>query len=162
MAKTNVKDISAFLKSNIQDSETKFIDVSERFRGADGKPIKWEIKMVNADQERRIEKKCTIEKRDRRSGSITQIRDDNEYISSIAAYAVVFPDLMDSELQRDWGAKGAVDLLRKMLSPGELVRLSRAVLTLSGLGDDALDGDVEFEDGEPISDIEADAEYAKN
>lgn len=161
MAKTQVKDLSAFLKSNVQKSDTKFLEVTDRFTDANGKPIKWEIRRVCADDERLIEKRCTEERKDRRTGTITQIRDDNEYISALAAHAVVFPDLLDAELQASWGAQGAIDLLRKLLTPGELVRLSRAVLTLSDLDDDYLERDIEFE-GEPLDNVTMDAEYAKN
>lgn len=161
MAKTNVLDLSAFLKENVESDSTKFIELSDRFKGKDGSPMKWEIRIVSADDERLIEKKCTNEKRDRRTGTITQIRDDNEYITALAAHGVVFPDLKDKGLQNSWGVSTAVDLLRKMLTPGELVKLSRAVLQMSGLGDVDMDEDLDLEDG-PASSIESDANYAKN
>lgn len=158
---TNVRDMSAFLKQNVADTDKKLIVVSERFVDANGEPQKWEIRRINADEDRKIEKHCTTEKRDRRTGTITQIRDDGEYVASIAAMAVEYPNLKDKDVQKSWDANSPVDLLRKMLTSGELLKLSKAVLKLSGLGDEELDEDVELID-EPVSSVKADAEYAKN
>ena len=158
---TNVQDMSAFLKQNVVGNDTKCLVVSDRFLDGNGDPIKWEIKLITADDDRKIEKHCTTEKRDRRTGTITQIRDDGEYVASIAAWAVVYPDLKNKDVQKSWGADSPVDLLRKMLSSGELLKLSRAVLKLSGLSDEDIDEDVEL-DEDPISEVQADADHAKN
>lgn len=158
---TNVQDMSAFLKQNVVDNDKKYVVVSDRFLDKNGDPIQWEIKLITADDDRKIEKHCTTEKRDRRTGTITQIRDDNEYVASIAAWAVVYPDLKNRDVQKSWGADSPVDLLRKMLSSGELLKLSKAVLKLSGLGDEEIDEDIEFAD-EPVSNVKADSEHTKN
>lgn len=156
--KSNTYNISAFFVENEAGEQTKQIIVSEKFVDKDGNPIPWTIKKISGERERLIENGCVTERVDRRTGTVTQLRDDNLYIASLAADAVVFPDLANSELQKNRGAKGKVDLLRKMLSVGELLRLSTAVTEFSGLGDD-LNKDIDYEEK---SQAEIDAEYVKN
>lgn len=144
--------LKAFFKSNLPKAEQRKVFISDRFCDENGKVVYWTIEPVTAEMEKKISDSVITERRDKRTGSITQIRDDAEYMARLSASAVVFPDLGDKELQADWKAGSKVELLRKMLTVGELVRLAEEVSKVSGLDLDE----------ESVSEMEAEIEYAKN
>lgn len=145
-----------FFKENKVEDEIKEIVVSRNFIDDDGRPIKWQIRPLSSYEEKLIDDSITTEKKDRRTGTITTVRDDSEYVARLAAQAVVFPDLGDRELQKSYSTptkpiRTKVELLREMLSAGELLKLSLEVSNLSGLNID-----------DQPTDYESDLEYAKN
>lgn len=153
MAKT--RSLTAFLKPNKVEKEPNRIYVTDSFIDEEtGKPILWEIKPVSAEREKLISDSVVTEKRDKATGTITQVRDDAEYLARLSADAVVYPDLLDVGLQKSYGVNKATTLLRKMLSVGELVKLASEVMRVSGLTED----DAELKQLE----LEADIEASKN
>lgn len=151
--------VKNFLKQNKLPEETKDVFVSDRFIDENKRPILWKIRALSSYEEKLIDESVKKDKKDKRTGTITTVRDDNEYIARIAAQAVVFPDLGDKELQSSYSTSTKVittkaDLLREMLSAGELLKLGIAVSNLSGLNLD--------EDDDKKSDYETDLEHAKN
>ena len=82
--------------------------VSDRF--GDGKLL-WEIRAVREAELRKMER---------------------ETEENLCAAAVVFPDLTDRKLLESYGAKNGVEVLQKMLTPAEYLRLQKAVMTLNG------------------------------
>lgn len=128
------RSLSAFL--NPLKVENELVEVSDRFIGEDGKPVKWEIRAIGSKENDQLMRKHT--KRDKKTKQ--EIFDRTSYINDLVASAVVYPDLKNSELQQAYGVLGEVELLQKMLSVmGEFMRLSESVQKLSGL-------DVEDED----------------
>ena len=114
------------------ESETVGYTASPRFRGADGKPIEWRIKAITTEQDEALRqgaKKRTLIPGTRETK--TEINYDT-YISSMVCACVVHPNLNDAELQTSYGAVGAADLLRKMLTPGEYSDLALAVQQNNG------------------------------
>lgn len=121
------RSLSAFL--NPVKVENELVEVSDRFVGEDGKPVKWEIKAIESRENDQLMRKHT--KRDKKTKQ--EIFDRNSYINELVASAVVFPDLRNAELQKAYGVLGNVELLQNMLLVGEFMRLSESVQKLSGL-----------------------------
>lgn len=121
------RSLAAFL--NPVKVENELVEVSDRFVGEDGKPVKWEIKAIESRENDQLMRKHT--KRDKKTKQ--EIFDRNSYINELVASAVVFPDLRNAELQKAYGVLGNVELLQKMLLVGEFMRLSESVQKLSGL-----------------------------
>lgn len=53
--------------------------------------------------------------------------DQDKFMIEMTLKSVVFPNLNDAELQGNWDAIGAEELLKAMLTPGELADLYSAV-----------------------------------
>lgn len=152
---SKVNSLEAFLMQNKVEKEPEKVYVTDSFIDENGKPIYWEIRPIGSDEEKKISDSVTKNEKDKRTGTITQIRDDAEYLARLSAQAVVFPDLGDRELQESYGRRvtDKTTLLRKMLSVGELVNLAENVMRISGLAVDEED---------TIAQLEADIEYSKN
>lgn len=108
--------------------ENKKVVVSKRFV-EDGKPVEWEIRAIGEKENAALEKKYTTQ--EKRTGS--QVFHRNAYVHQLVADAVVFPDLTNAELQKNFQVLGASELLQTMLSSGEFAYLSEEVSELSGL-----------------------------
>ena len=57
---------------------------------------------------------------------------EKETEENLCAAAVVFPDLQDRKLWESYGAKSSAEVLQKMLTPAEYLRLQKAVMVLNG------------------------------
>lgn len=133
-----MSSLNAFL--NPIQVENKEVVVSNRFQ-EDGKPVPFTIRPITQEENKLLIKRFT--KRDKKGN---ETFDRAEYVQSMTASAVVFPDLTNAELQKAYGVLGESALLQKMLYVGEYAELARAVQELSGLD----------------SDINEDIEEAKN
>lgn len=58
---------------------------------------------------------------------------------ALSVACITYPDLQDAALQEAWGVRGAEDLLKKMLLPGEYLLLSDWIAELCGF-------DIQMED----------------
>ncbi|MBE5966414.1 MAG: phage portal protein [Lachnospiraceae bacterium] len=133
-----MKSLNAFLNPIVV--ENKEVIVSNRFV-EDGKSVPFIIRPITQEENKLLIKKFT--KRDKKGN---ETFDRAEYVQSMTASAVVFPDLTNAELQKAYGVLGESTLLQKMLYVGEYAELAQAVQELSGLD----------------SDINEDIEEAKN
>lgn len=127
------RSLAAFLKPVTVENE--LIEVSDRYRDENGKPVKWEIRAITSKENDQLMRKHT--KRDKKTKQ--EIFDRTSYTNDLVASAVVYPDLKNAELQNAYGVLGEVELLQKMLIMGEFMKLSEEVQKISGL-------DIEDED----------------
>lgn len=124
-------NLSAFLNP-VKEENCKFV-ASNRFIGEDGKPEKWEIKTITAEEDEAIRKACTKKVPvNGRKGQFTQETDFNKYLGSLAAACTVYPNLNSTELQNGYGVMGADILLKKMLNAGEYTEYLAKVQELNG------------------------------
>lgn len=124
-----------FYKENKREADEVEYIASESFTDGEGRPVPWKLRPVTADEESRIRESCTETKVDKRTGVINEIFHDQKYTVALTCQGVVFPDLMNSNLQSSYGARGASSLLKKMLNAGELQSLALKVIEVSGLDD---------------------------
>lgn len=125
--------LSAFLKQNALSVENEKHVISDRFADENG-PIPWEIRALSEDENQAIRKSCT--KLSGRKGPKVPETDYNAYLAKLTAEAVVYPNLKDAKLQESYGALGADDLLKKMLTAGEYAELLAIVQDVSGFSED--------------------------
>lgn len=152
---SQAKSLVAFLKENKVEKKPEKIFVTDSFIDPKtGKALLWEIRPIGSEEEKKISDAVVRTTTDRRTGTVTQIRDDAEYLAGLSAQSVVFPDLKDKELQDSYGVRSQVDLLRKLLTVGELLRLAENVMRISGLDLDDADTNAKR--------IEAEIDLAKN
>ncbi|MFV0497492.1 MAG: phage tail assembly chaperone [Candidatus Fimivivens sp.] len=121
----------AFLRSAAKMPENVKAVISKRFIDeSTGEPIPWELRAITEDEHAAIKDACTSKNlfKGRMSSSFNTTR----YNRMLAAASVVYPDLKDAELQKDYGVIGADELLGKMLLPGEMIALQQLVTEING------------------------------
>lgn len=124
-----------FAKNKIQREEEMFV-VTKAFVGPDGLPIEWKLKPLEQDEIDALRKSCFTYD----SKTKTKSLDESKFSARLITEAVVFPDLLNVELQKSYGVNNAEALLKKMVSsPGEYRRLSEKVLQMAELDESLAD-----------------------
>jgi hypothetical protein len=116
--------------------ENKEVIISNRFLEKD-KPVPFIIRPITQEENKYLIKKFS--KRDKKGADTF---DRAEYVQAMTASAVVFPDLTNAELQKEYGVLGESALLQKMLYVGEYATLAQAIQEISGL-DKNINEDIE-------------------
>ena len=137
---TDMSNFSAFMKSNKKQRSNELYAATKSLTDGNGVPLLWELRPVTTRENEAIREQCTTEVQvPGKPGMYRQRVDTSEYQAKLMAAAVVTPNLNDAELQGNWDAIGAEELLKAMLTPGELVDLYSAVSQASdfeaGMGD---------------------------
>lgn len=122
-----MSSLKAFL--NPIKVENKEVTVSNRFM-ENGKPVPFIIRPITQKENEILIKKYS--KKDKKG---VETFNRTEYVQALTASAVVFPDLSDAELQKQYGL-GEAECLKNMLFVGEYAVLAQEVQTLSGLDED--------------------------
>lgn len=102
--------------------------VMKRVLDKDGNPVPWIIEQIPQEEFNMIKKDHTTVTRDKRTKKMSEEFDDDGFNLALMVRAVKFPNLKDKELMESYGVKTGKGLIKKMLSVGELARLSEAVL----------------------------------
>ena len=127
-----MSDFSIFMAGNANQVENVKYVASKRFV-VDGKPVEWEIKAINSDLDEALRKECT--KRvpiAGKRGQYNQETDTDKYIAKMCVACTVYPNLNDVELQNSYGVKDGVELLKRMLLPGEYIEYKAKVMEVNG------------------------------
>lgn len=133
-----MSNLQAFFAQNAEQAETVKEVISTRFKDEKGNPIPFEFKSISRDHDKEIRKSCT--KRTRvKKGSYQNELDQDTYLEKFIAACIVFPNLKDAELQKSYGVMGDVELLKKMLLPGELADASLVAQEINGYDKDMND-----------------------
>lgn len=130
-----MSDMSMFFAGNAALEVSEDFVVSERFKDAEGKPVKWKLRSITEEQNSEI-RKASTRKVKGKGGIHTPELDANEYMARLMTSCVVFPDLQNADLQKSYSVKGAEVLLRKMLLPGEFAALGERVQSMNGFDQD--------------------------
>lgn len=134
-----MSNLSGFLAQNKVKTDNIFYPASKSFLDENGEVLKWELRALTTDEDVSIRDSCqTIEVTKKRQKVSFN---SNLYYQKMVAKSVVFPDLLNAELQDSYGVKNEFDLLGKMLLPGEFADLSAKVTDLCGF--DAMDEQVD-------------------
>ncbi len=128
-----MSNLSAFLHANVEQVENAQFSPSARFKGEDGKPVKWEIGCITADEYARIRSSCIRQVQvPGKKNQVTAQLDTYTFQAKICAACTVFPPLNDAKLQDDWGVKTPEALLGKMLIGGEFDDYVTKVFRVNG------------------------------
>lgn len=131
--------ISAFLQPPVTD-ETKEVIISQRFKGADGEPVPFVLRVINQAVNSRLIKQCTTNKK--QNGMVYQQLDSDRYGKLLIQACVAEPNFKDTELCSYYGTLDPLEVPEKMLTVGEYNKLVTAIKELNGL----LETDEELEE----------------
>lgn len=127
---------AAFMAQNVSKIENRKMVISKRFKDENGKPIEWEIRAIDSDENEDIQRRATIRQPVfGQRGAYSNDMDKVKYGYLLAAASVVYPDLKDVELQDSYGVKTPEALLKKMLYPAEFGELLSQIGDLSNMED---------------------------
>ena len=137
-----MSNIKHFLKANKKVKGNTFYVASENFLDDKGNPLKWEIKPLSAKDNERIKDECTtiIETKGYKARPKIDVKlmQAKQIVSS-----VVFPDLLNAELQDSYGVNEPEELLFAILDEaGEYQNLVQFIMKFNKL-DVSLDEKIE-------------------
>ena len=136
--------LALFMKGNKKQRTNTFYPATKSLVDKDGKPLMWEIKPITTKEDETIRDSCTYEVPI--PGKRNQFRikiDANAYMTKQIAASVVFPNLLDAELQDSYGVKTPEALLKEMVDdPTEFAEFATFVRESSGF-DESINDAVE-------------------
>ena len=133
-----MSNMSLFMKKNKAVKENTTYAATKSLCDADGNPVLWEIKTVSTKESEKIKGECIKEApvKGKGKGKSNQYKTEFDYIKyneRMIVESVVFPDLLNAELQDSYGVKTPGDLLKEMIdSPSEYNELLAFVQQFSG------------------------------
>lgn len=127
-----MSNLTAFLSQNALKVENVKYVASKRFINGKGKPEEWELKCIDSKENERLKKQCAKITRLTKRDSPTLQTDYDVYLGKLVVACTVYPNLNDAELQNSYGAMGAEELIKTMLTPGEYIDLVNKVQDING------------------------------
>ena len=128
-----MSNLSAFLNP-VSLYEEKEVVVSKRFQDEDGKPVPFKIRSLTSEEMDAIVKKST--RTIRNKGQITEQLDNTAMAKNIILAGTVEPDFTAKEVCERYGVLDPSMVPGRMLLAGERVKLSDAIMELSGYNED--------------------------
>lgn len=125
-----MSNIKAFLQPPIMD-ETKEVVISKRFKGADGEPAPFIIRVIDQETNTKLIRQAT--KKVKSNGQIMQELDNEKYGKLLVQTCVVEPNFKDAELCAYYKTMDPLDVPGRMLTIGEYNRLVYAIKELNEL-----------------------------
>ncbi len=121
------ENLQAFLLENaIKADEIEYV-ASSRFV-IKGNPVPWKITPITNDENEALVNRCKHKQFVPGTREAVVRVDQEEYAASLICACVTYPNLNSEQLQTSYGAVGAADLVKKMLTPGEYQDLFSAVM----------------------------------
>ena len=112
----------------------KKVVISNRFKDEDGNPVEWELKALDAGTQQKIRSESMEMDAFGSGKNDAKVKMNfNSAKANIlsAVKAVVFPDLLNAELQNSYGVRTPEELIGKMLLPDEFDRLIDEIKSVS-------------------------------
>lgn len=126
--------LALFMKGNKKQRTNGFYPATKSLLDKDGNPLMWEIKPISTKEDEAIRDACTSEVPI--PGKRNQFRikiDANAYMTKQLAASVVYPNLLDAELQDSYGVKTPDALLKEMVDdPTEFAEFAAFVREFNG------------------------------
>lgn len=134
-------NLSLFLKKNKKTKANTFYQATKLLCDENGEPLKWEIKPLTTKESESIRSNCTTEVPVPGKRGVYRPKVDGEmYTAKLISSCVVFPDLLNAELQDSYGVKTPEDLIRAMIdNPVEYNNFAEFVQNYSGLDETLAD-----------------------
>ena len=123
-----MSDIKAFLQPPVMD-ETREVVISKRFKGADGEPAPFIIRVIDQETNTKLIRQAT--KKVKSNGQIIQELDNEKYGKLLVQTCVVEPNFKDAELCSYYKTMDPLDVPGRMLTIGEYNRLVYAIKELN-------------------------------
>ncbi len=123
-------NIKAFLQPPVME-KTEKVFLSDRFKGEDGKPVPFVIRVIDQETNDKLVNQAT--KKTKKSGMIFQELNNEKYMKLLIQACVVEPNFKDSEICAYYKTVDPLDVPGRMLSVGEYSQLSKAIRKLNGI-----------------------------
>ena len=111
--------------------EEKKVWISRRFKGEDGKPLPFVIRVIDQETDAKLLKQAT--RKNRVNGQMVQEMDADRYGKLLADACVVEPNFRDSEVCADHKTTDPLEVPGRMLTAGEYNRLVGEIRKLNEL-----------------------------
>lgn len=111
-----MSNINMFFKKNKPTKENVFYPATKSLTDKNGDPLMWEIKPLTTRENELIQEACIKEVP--MGGRTKQYRskiDHCQYMCQTLVKSIVFPDLLNAELQDSYGVKKPEELLKEMI-----------------------------------------------
>lgn len=125
-------NLQAFLAENAIKTENIKYVASKRFIDANKNPIEWEIRTITNDEDEAIRNSCKEKSFIPGTREVSIKMNQDKYAAELICACVVYPNLNNAQLQTSYGAVGAQELVKKMLTPGEFTDLFLMVSQANG------------------------------
>lgn len=125
-----MSDIKAFLQPPVMN-ETREVVISKRFKGADGNPVPFVLRVIDQETNNKLIRQAT--KKVKANGQIMQELDNEKYGKLLVQTCVVEPNFKDAELCSYYQTMDPLDVPGRMLTVGEYNRLVYAIKELNEL-----------------------------
>mgnify|MGYP002708850154 FL=1 len=123
-------DIKAFLQPPVMNEEKEVV-ISKRFRGEDGKPVPFVIRVIDQETNGKLLKQAM--RKTKLNGQIVQELDSDKYGKLLVQACVVSPDFRDAEVCAHYKTSDPLDVPGRMMTVGEYNRLVKAIKELNEL-----------------------------
>lgn len=139
-----MSNLSLFLKKNKIQKQNTFYPATKSLVDEKGEPLLWEIKAISTAENDQLRDECTMEVPVKGKPNMYRPKvNTSKYIGKMLAASVVFPDLMNAELQDSYGVSTPEDLLKQMIdNPAEYNDFANFIQNFSGF-DTSMDEKVE-------------------
>lgn len=130
---SNIKNMSlrGFFKDSVKKPSQYELVVSKRMC-IDGEPIKWIIRPLTGAEFDEMQSQANVTTID--ENGLPNIKIDEDKLKKyLFEKAVVYPDLMNAELQDEYGVQTAKDLVGEMLTADEYASLIQTINKYCGL-----------------------------
>lgn len=139
-----MSNLTLFMKANKKKKSNTFYPATKSLTDKDGKPLQWEIRPITTKEDEAIRDACTHEVPI--PGKRNQFRikiDANAYMTKQIAASIVFPNLLDAELQDSYDVKTPEELLKELVDdPIEFADLASFVREFNGF-DETIEDEIE-------------------
>ena len=125
-----MSDIKAFLQPPVMN-ETREVVISKRFKGADGNPVPFVLRVIDQETNNKLIRQAT--KKVKANGQIMQELDNEKYGKLLVQSCVVEPNFKNSELCSYYQTMDPLEVPGRMLTVGEYNRLVYAIKELNEL-----------------------------
>ena len=126
-----MRSLKGFFKESAIPVRNVEVVVSKRFVGEDGKILKFEIKSISNEEDDKLRKQFTTQKK-MKQGVYKPELDVAGFYKALVTKCTVFPDFNSVELQNTYNVMCAEDLLNSMLLPGEYNTLLQEIQSING------------------------------
>ena len=135
-------NLQAFFMQNAEQPEQIEREISKRFKGEDGKPVKFIFKAITPEKDAEIKNKSMIKKpitQGKRKGQFDVEFNSGKYQNLLTIESMVKPNLNDATLQESYGVMGSEALFNVFLLPAEATDAFNAAQEANGYENDMAD-----------------------
>lgn len=130
-----MSELQAFLNAHPIAGLTDEVAISERFKGPDGRVLKFKIKVLTHQEFEAYRRQSMTISADKKGTRRVDL-DSAKFNSLVVINHTVDPNFKDAASIQALGCQTPEEYLNKVLLPGEIVDLANAILRLSGFDED--------------------------